>query len=187
MQESTAQAEQDLPTVTDTVPVGSVVYNRIVEHLYQEARLLDNLDLRVWQKSFTEDIAYQAPVVITERRSETQPRGRKMMHLFENYHSMEMRIHKVHDTLVCWAEEPRSRTRRLISNVLVWETTRENEFAVVSYFLVTRNRFEAYDYQFMSGERHDRFRLDGAALKLARREIILDMSVLNMPNLAIFL
>jgi 3-phenylpropionate/cinnamic acid dioxygenase small subunit len=178
---------ESLPQVTDRVPVGSPLYNQVVEHLYDEAQLLDTLELREWQKSFTEDIAYQAPVQITRRRSEKQPALRTMMHLFENYGSMELRIHKVQDTAVCWAEEPNSRTRRLITNVLVNKTTQEDEIAVCSYFLLTRNRFEASDSQLLSGERRDRFRLVDGQLKLARREIQLDMSVLSMPNLAIFL
>lgn len=180
------QAES-LPAVTQRVPSGTALYNQVVDHLYDEAALLDNLDLREWQKSFTQDILYQAPVQLTARKSERLPKKRQMMHLFENYFSMELRIHKVHDTAVCWAEEPRSRTRRLITNIRVWETEQSNEYAVVSYFLIPRNRFEAHDYQIISGERHDRFRLEEGKLMLARREIILDMSVLSMPNLAIFL
>jgi len=176
-----------LPQATDRVPVGSPLYNQVVEHLYDEAQLLDTLELREWQKSFTEDIAYQAPVQITRRRSEKQPELRTMMHLFENYGSLDLRIHKIHDTAVCWAEEPNSRTRRLITNVLVNKTAREDEIAVSSYFLLVRNRFEASDSQLLSGERRDRFRLVDGELKLARREIQLDMSVLSMPNLAIFL
>ena len=179
--------EKTLAAETDRISVGSPLYNQIVEHLYDEASMLDNLDLRTWQKSFTEDIVYQAPVQITGRKSERLPKKRQMMHLFENYFSMEMRIHKVHDTAVCWAEEPRSRTRRLITNIRVWKTETENELSVVSYFLIPRNRFESSDYQILSGERQDRFRLIDGELKLARRNIILDMSVLSMPNLAIFL
>jgi len=181
------QIDSSLPAITERVPVGSPLYNQVVEHLYDEADMLDNLKLREWQKSFTEDIAYQAPVQITRRRSEKQPVLRTMMHLYENYGSMELRIHKVHDTNVCWAEEPSSRTRRLITNVLVSKTSRDDEIAVISYFLLTRNRFEASDSQLLSGARRDRFRLVDGELKLARREIQLDMSVLSMPNLAIFL
>ncbi|MFA7553655.1 MAG: aromatic-ring-hydroxylating dioxygenase subunit beta [Spongiibacteraceae bacterium] len=182
-----AQQTGSLPNVTDRIPVGDPIYNKIVEHLYDEAALLDSLNLREWQKSFTSDIVYQAPVQITERRSEKSPKVRQMMHLFENANSMDMRIHKVCDTNVGWAEEPRSRTRRLITNILVNKTEQENEFSVVSCFLLSRNRFEAYDLQQITGERHDRLRLIDGKFKLARREIIIDMSVLSMPNLAIFL
>ncbi len=54
------------PAVTDRVPVGSDMYNRIVEFLYDEAALLDNLQLNEWAKCFTEDIVYQAPVKVTQ-------------------------------------------------------------------------------------------------------------------------
>jgi 3-phenylpropionate/cinnamic acid dioxygenase small subunit len=187
MNEAASGTTESLPAVTERVPVGSALYNQIVEHLYDEAALLDALKLREWQKSFTEDIVYQAPVKVTTRRSEKLGPQPQMMHLYENYFSMEMRIHKVHDTNVCWAEEPRSRTRRLITNIMVNRTTRADELVVISYFLVMRNRFEASNYQLLSGERHDRLRLIDGKLRLARREIHLDMSVLGTPNLAIFL
>jgi 3-phenylpropionate/cinnamic acid dioxygenase small subunit len=174
------------PAVTDRVPVGSDMYNRIVEFLYDEAALLDNLQLNEWAKCFTEDIVYQAPVKVTHTRSDKKKKGRPMMHLFENHESMMLRIFRIEDTNVAWAEEPSSRTRRLITNVIVHKTERENEYDVTSYFLVTRNRFEQHDYQLMSGKRMDRWRLVDGELKLARRIIDLDMSVLSMPNLAIF-
>lgn len=177
----------NLPAVGERIPVGDPIYNQILQHLYEEAALLDGLDLREWQKSFTDDITYQAPVQVTERRSEKAPKIRQMMHMYENAISLDMRIHKVCDTHVCWAEEPRSRTRRLITNILVNKTEAENEYAVVSYFMLSRNRFEAHDLQLLSGERHDRFRLIDGQWKLARREIYIDMSVLSMPNLAVFL
>jgi 3-phenylpropionate/cinnamic acid dioxygenase small subunit len=109
-----------------------------------------------------------------------------MMHLFENHESMMLRIFRIEDTNVAWSEEPASRTRRLITNVIVHKTERESEYDVTSYFLVTRNRFEQHEYQLMSGKRMDRWRLENGELKLARRIIDLDMSVLSMPNLAIF-
>lgn len=187
MTDLTIETTDSIPEVTERVPLGSPLYNQIAEHLYDEAALLDGLDLREWQKSFTEDIVYQAPVQITERRSEKSPKVRQMMHMYENYMSMDMRIHKVCDTHVGWAEEPRSRTRRLITNILVNKTAAENEYSVVSYFLLSRNRFEASELQLLSGERHDRLRLIDGQFKLARRDIFIDMSVLSMPNLAIFL
>lgn len=174
------------PRITERVPLGSEMYNRIVEFLYDEATLLDNLKLSEWSESFEPDLVYQAPVKVTRTRSDKGQRGRTMMHLFENLESMHLRIMRIVKTNVAWAEEPCSRTRRLVTNVVVHRTERENEFEVVSYFLVTRNRFEQHDYQLMSGARNDRLRLVDGKFKLARRIIDLDMSVLSMPNLAIF-
>ncbi|MDP0964825.1 aromatic-ring-hydroxylating dioxygenase subunit beta, partial [Klebsiella pneumoniae] len=85
-----------------------------------------------------------------------------------------------------WAEDPPSRTRRLVTNVLVRKTAKPDEFAVVSYLLVTRSRFNFDEFDLMSAERHDILRKDGNSFKLARREILLDQAVLGTPNLAIF-
>lgn len=174
------------PAITDRIGSGQPMYNKIVDYLYDEAELLDELKLNEWFESFTEDLVYQAPVKITRTRADRGKRGRTMMHLFENIESMKLRIFRIEDTRVAWSEEPRSRTRRLVTNVVVHNTEKENEYEVTSYFLVTRNRFEQSDYQLMSGKRSDRFRLIDGKFKLARRIIDLDMSVLSMPNLAIF-
>jgi hypothetical protein len=53
--------------------------------------------------------------------------------------------------------------------------------------LLTRSRFEESELMILSMVRHDRLRRVGDRLKLARREIIVDQSVLGMPNLAVFL
>lgn len=174
------------PAIAARIPSGEPMYNRIVDFLYDEAELLDELKLGEWMECFTEDLVYQAPVKVTRTRSDRGDTGRTMMHLYEDLSSMKLRIFRIEKTRVAWAEEPRSRTRRLVTNVIVHETEQENEFEVTSYFLVTRNRFEQSDYQLMSGKRLDRLRLIDGKFKLARRIIDLDMSVLSMPNLAIF-
>lgn len=176
----------DEPAIAARIPSGEPMYNRICDFLYDEAELLDELKLNEWMECFTEDLVYQAPVKVTRTRSDRGDPGRTMMHLYEDLNSMKLRIFRIENTRVAWAEEPRSRTRRLVTNVIVHETEQENEFEVTSYFLVTRNRFEQSDYQLMSGKRLDRLRLIDGKFKLARRIIDLDMSVLSMPNLAIF-
>ena len=86
-----------------------------------------------------------------------------------------------------WAEDPPSRTRRLVTNVLVEETDKPQEYSVRSYLLVTRSRFNFDEYDLISAERRDILRADGEGFKLAKREILLDQAVLGTPNLAIFL
>jgi len=56
------------------------------------------------------------------------------------------------------------------------------------YLLLSRSRYEQSQLQMLSCVRHDLVRRSGAgAFKLARREIIVDQSVLGMANLAVFL
>jgi 3-phenylpropionate/cinnamic acid dioxygenase small subunit len=170
------------------VPLGSDTYNRIVEFLYDEAKLLDDLRLKEWGATLAEDLTYNAPLRLT--RSSNQLAAtyvRTMQHFHDNHRSMMGRILRLTETRSAFAEDPPSRTRRLITNVRVETTDRSDEFKVLSYLLVTRSRFNFDEYDLISAERHDVLRQVGGAFKLARREILLDQAVLGTPNLAIFL
>jgi 3-phenylpropionate/cinnamic acid dioxygenase small subunit len=182
------QERQALEAPTgDRVSVGSPAYNAIVEFLYDEAALLDNLRLPEWGALLATDLLYTAPLRQTlgsARQAATYVRT--MQHFHDDYRSMMGRIMRLTGKSA-WAEDPPSRTRRLVTNVLVRTTATPDEFAVVSYLLVTRSRFNFDEFDLISCERHDVLRRDGAAFKLARREILLDQAVLGTPNLAIFL
>jgi 3-phenylpropionate/cinnamic acid dioxygenase small subunit len=92
------------------------------------------------------------------------------------------------DTKSAWAEDPPSRTRGFVTNLRIWESVKPNEFEVERYLLLSRSRYEQPVLQMLSCARHDLLRRSGRrAFKLARREIIVDQSVLGMVNLAIFL
>ena len=58
---------------------------------------------------------------------------------------------------------------------------------MTSYLLCSRSRFDETNLMFLSCVRHDLLRRYGDDFKLARREIIVDQTVLGFPNLAIFL
>jgi hypothetical protein len=70
---------------------------------------------------------------------------------------------------------------------MVYETDTPDEYEVVSYLLLTRNRADARDYKHLSAERYDRLRWVGDRFLLTNRKVLLDQVVLGMPNLAIFL
>ena len=170
------------------VPVGSPDYNRIVEFLYEEASLLDQIRLQEWGARLATDLVYTAP--LRETRTMSQQAAsyvRTVQHFHDDYRSMMGRIMRLTGTKSAWAEDPPSRTRRLVTNVLVHTTAKADEFAVVSYLLITRSRFNFDEFDLISGERHDLLRRDGDTFKLARRETLLDQAVLGTPNLAIFL
>jgi 3-phenylpropionate/cinnamic acid dioxygenase small subunit len=112
---------------------------------------------------------------------------RTVQHYHDDYRSIMGRIMRLTETKSAWAEDPPSRTRRLVTNVQVNTTGVEGELAVVSYLLLTRSRFDSPDLDLISGERNDVLRLVDGQLKLIRREVILDQAVLGTPNLAIFL
>jgi 3-phenylpropionate/cinnamic acid dioxygenase small subunit len=181
---------ENLPTITPCrVPVGSEIYNRITEFLYDEARLLDQIRLMEWTKLLDTDLVYTAPLRETRTLvDQAKSVVRTVQHFHDNYRSIMGRVMRLTATKSAWAEDPPSRTRRLVTNVFVETTAKEDEFEVASYMLVTRSRFNHDEYDLISCERHDLVRrgADGS-FKLARREIILDQAVLGTPNLAIFL
>lgn len=169
------------------VRVGSPVYNEIVEFLYEEAALLDQLRVEEWTELLAKDLAYSAPMRVTRNLAQqNQSIIRTVQHFDDDYDSIMARVGRLTKTTSAWAEDPPSRTRRFITNVLVRETANPEEFEVVSYLYLTRSRMEDYNAE-LTAERHDVLRRDGDSFKLARREIIVDQSVLTMSNFAVFL
>jgi len=173
---------------SERVAVGSALYNRIVEYLYEEAALLDQLRLQEWAARLAPDLIYTAP--LRETRPMDQQSSsvvRTVQHFHDDWRSIMGRIMRLTGTKSAWAEDPPSRTRRLVTNVLVSKTAKPDELSVTSYLLVTRSRFNFSEFDLISAERRDVLRQDGDSFKLARREIIVDQAVLGTPNFAIFL
>ncbi|PHP17336.1 aromatic-ring-hydroxylating dioxygenase subunit beta [Sphingobium sp. IP1] len=171
---------------TKRVPLGSEVYNRLLEALYEEAAALDERRFDDWVAYLEQDLSYTAPLRLT-RNGPNKDRDvvRTMKHFDENYGSILMRTGRLAKS--AWAEDPPSRTRRFVTNVRVAESETVGEYEVVSYLYVERSRMDNPENETISAERRDIWRLVDGAYKLARREIIVDQSTLGMSNFAIFL
>ena len=185
-------ANQALPTADlargECVPIGSDTYNQVLGFLYREASLLDAIRLKEWSALLSPELIYTVPLRQTRPMAQHAASIiRTVQHYHDDYRSIMGRIMRLTETKSAWAEDPPSRTRRLVTNVQVSTTGVEGELAVVSYLLLTRSRFDSPDLDLISGERNDVLRLVDGQLKLARREVILDQAVLGTPNLAIFL
>jgi len=170
------------------IAIGSEVYNEVLNFLYDEAEMLDNLRLGEWAELMTKDLEYNAPLRHTRPTAHfAQTYSRNVQHLHENYGSMMMRVKRITDTKSAWGEDPPSRVKRMVSNVRVYTTDKPNELKVDSYLLVTRSRFDFDYFDLIPCERHDILRREGDSLMLARREILLDQVVIGTPNLGIIL
>lgn len=169
------------------IPTGSPEYNEVVEFLYDEAVLLDGRRYTEWTELLAEDLTYTAP--LRQTRAHGDKHGdivRTMGHFDDTYASIMGRVGRL-NTKTAWAEDPPSRTRRMITNVRMYTTDKADEYEVVSYILLARSRGEESLLGMLSGERHDRIRRVPGGFKIARREIILDQAVLGQANLAVFL
>ena len=84
-----------------------------------------------------------------------------------------------------WAEEPFSRVRHIISNIVVGELS-ENEVPVRSNFFVWTNRLQTEVNVFV-GTRQDILRKDDqTGWKIAKRLILLDQNVLLSKAITTF-
>jgi 3-phenylpropionate/cinnamic acid dioxygenase small subunit len=186
---TTTTAETIAPAHVDSrIRVGAPIYNEAVEFLYDEASHLDRLELPAWADMLADDLVYTVPIRLNRALADQAATVvRSVKHLDETKASILGRIARLTQTKSAWAEDPPSRQRRLVTNVKVNATAKVDEFCVCSNLLLTRNRFNAEEYQLMSAERTDLIRKTPAGMKLAKREVLLDQATLGMPNLAIFL
>jgi 3-phenylpropionate/cinnamic acid dioxygenase small subunit len=162
---------------------GTSLYGDIVEFLYHEAELLDAYRFDEWLALLADDIYYVMPVRTTQFRA-TGAGFHEVAFFDENLISLRTRVQRL-QTEFAWAETPPSRTRHFVTNVLVEAGEASNEFAVRSNFMVTRTRAD-HGYQMFVGRREDVLRRDDAnGLKLARRRILVDETVITGTNLSI--
>ncbi|MDB6059898.1 MAG: ditA2, partial [Verrucomicrobiaceae bacterium] len=121
------------------VRVGSPLYNEVLEFLYEEAALLDDLNVVAWSELLAEDLLYTAPLRLTRLNVDRiKTIDRTMNHYEDDYLSIMARVERLKGKSA-FAEDPPSRTRRLITNVRVRKTDNPDEFEVISYILLTRN------------------------------------------------
>jgi phthalate 3,4-dioxygenase subunit beta len=166
----------------------SEAYGRVVDFLYYEAELLDNARHREWLALLTQDIVYRAPVRVTRAHTLADSSLAGMAHFDEDHYSLTKRVERF-ETDHAIAEDPPSRTRRHLSNVRCWQDADAEAAEVLarSNLLLFRSRGDVQRPDLVSAERTDLLRWEDGGLKLARREILFDESVLRTQNLAVFL
>jgi biphenyl 2,3-dioxygenase beta subunit len=163
--------------------------NQIEQFYYREAQLLDHHAFEAWFALMEEDIHYWMPIRTTrtsrERGLEYIPADGNA-HFDDTHATMQGRIRQKTSELN-WAEDPPSRTRHIVSNVIIRETDTPATFEVASAFLLYRNRLER-QVDVFAGERRDVLRRadNGLGFKIARRTILLDQSTLLANNLSVF-
>jgi 3-phenylpropionate/cinnamic acid dioxygenase small subunit len=154
--------------------------------LFREARMLDAGDLDTWLTMLTDDIEYCVPVRTTHYGRGEDEFSATSRHFDEDMFSLTMRVKRL-ATRYAWAEDPPSRNRHMISNVLVETITPGGELEVTSNVLLVRTRFDDARLEALSGARHDLLRRVDGALRLARRTVYLDQTTLPVGSITTFL
>lgn len=157
---------------TSAITADEALLHREVEALiFREARLLDAWQLEEWMTLMAPEIRYLVPPL-------DLPEGDPDTDLFmisDDLVRLQSRVRQLLGPLA-WAETPRSRTRRLVSNVEVLSFD-GGGIAAVANFAVTQYQQDKSD-TFIGQYRYRFARRDGA-LKIAERRAVLDMLVLR--------
>lgn len=154
------------------------------EWLNEESELLDDNRLRDWLDRLHPELDYRLPIRVTRERTKGAGHSDEGFHLYEDVDSLTTRIDRL-DTEYAWAEDPPSRTRRIVSNIRV-AVSDAGEYLVTSNLLIYRGRLADTEFELLAGERHDVLVETDDGLKLRRRLILLDHSTLKNKNLAVF-
>lgn len=170
----------------EMMPFTSEAHQETHEFLVREAELLDERRYREWLELLEPDIVYRMPVRVTSADAVERTVLDDMAHFDEDLYSLRKRIERF-ETAHAWAEDPPSRTRHFVTNVRTYATESESEMVVKSYVLMFRSRGDIRDADLVSAERTDTLRRVDGTLRLAKREVLVDESVLRTQNLAVFL
>ncbi|GAA4987701.1 hypothetical protein GCM10023205_68160 [Yinghuangia aomiensis] len=160
---------------------------RVTQFLYHEAELLDDNRVRDWYALLAEDLVYEVPLRVTRERRHGAGFSPAAFHQRDTYSSIAARVKRLSGEFA-WAEDPPSRTRRIVGNVRLRPGDAPGEHLVRSNLMLYRGRGDAPGHHLIVGERHDVLReTPGGDLLIARRTVYLDHTSLPTHNLAIFL
>jgi 3-phenylpropionate/cinnamic acid dioxygenase small subunit len=170
------------------------IHFEVEQFYYEEAELLDDGRFADWLELLADDLDYWMPTRTNRLRRQQAlsiaARG-EAGYYDETKESLAWRIRRF-DSGMAWAEDPPSRTRHLITNIVVRhiDPSQHPDFSaedleVRSAFLVYRNRLEREENLF-AGRRVDILRRTEEGLRVARRVILLDQHVLQAKNISTF-
>lgn len=156
------------------------------DFLYEEAALLDDGDLREWLGLLAEDIDYRVPRRVTRERGAEEGEFSEEGYLYrDDYGTLSTRVRRL-EKEYAWAENPPSRTRRLVSNVRVNDVT-EGAYTLENNLLLFRSQRDQPDHDLLACERADVLARTDDGLRLTERTVYLDHTVFPSKNLSFFL
>jgi len=153
--------------------------------LHREAELLDRRQFDDWLGLLSADLDYRVPVRTTRLNKDGDGFSKSAFLMREDFGTIKLRVAKLGSDFA-WAENPATRTRRMIANVRVGAGTADAQ-PVTSNFAVYCFRGDATVPVILTGERQDVLARENGAYRLKSRLVLLDSTVLGMPALSIFL
>jgi PAH dioxygenase small subunit len=165
--------------------ISETLYRAVTTHLFREAQWLDSSQFELWLSSLTQDVRYRltAPTITSWRVNDLDG-GPQAVLMDETISSLRTRVQQLSNPSYTIAENPRSFTRRFISNIVIESVGKFGSLVVRSNALVYRSRAMQMEPHLFSMARLDRFEQIEGRLFLARRDAMLDESVVTVRNIA---
>ena len=138
---------------------------RVEQFLFQEARLMDEHRFDEWLALWTQPALYWVP----SNRDEIDP-NREVSLIYDDWVRIQLRIARLKSGFA-HAQEPRSRMRRLISNIEIEEASDSDEIVAQSNFMLAELRRGKQDL--FAGRTMHRLRPIGGAFKLVSKKVLL--------------
>lgn len=157
-----------------------ITLGEVEELLFREAALLDEWRLDDWLGLLTEDARYEVP---SNDRPDADPAS-TLFTIADDIDRIRGRVTRLKDKNA-HAESPRSRTRRMISNVRIVERN-ATELRVEANFVVYRFRRDESAREYVGRYRY-LLRAERGRLKIACRQAVLDAMELGSMGLVSFI
>jgi 3-phenylpropionate/cinnamic acid dioxygenase small subunit len=138
--------------------------SQVEDLLYAEARLLDSGDYAGWLNSLTDDVTYWIPM-----EGEGGDPAQTISIVYDNSARLRDRVARL-GTGLAHAQNPPSKTRRLITNVQIEETTEATAKVVSAFILYELRRGRE---RIFAGRYEHWLRCEGGRWKIAAKKAIL--------------
>jgi p-cumate 2,3-dioxygenase subunit beta len=162
-----------LTIATADGPLGAITRQQVEDFLYAEADLLDNWRLDEWIALFDQERGgYYMPT--TDCPPDADP-GTALFLIADDMAKLRSRVEQLLSGLT-WAENPKSRTRHMVSNVRILGAEGD-VLRVQANFVVFRMRFQNIDPYI--GTYHYKLIPNNGTFKILQRLVVLDLEALR--------
>lgn len=162
------------------------LWHELMQFYINEAWLLDDRRFKEWLDLFIDDLFYFMPRRLNVQRKDLALELSQLgdLAIFEDDKTyLTMRVERL-DTGMAWAEDPPSRTRHLVGNLVV-EPKSDSEVKAKTAFILYRSQHET-EQDIFAGSREDDLRKVDGQWKVAKRVIDLDANVILAKSLSVF-
>ncbi len=146
----------------------------IEQFLYREARFADEFDLDAWEALWTDDAVYWVPAGGDDPNTQ-------MSIIFDNRSRIGLRIRQL-KTGKRHSQIPRSRMRRVVSNVEILGTEDNGDVTVEANFVLVESR--ARSREMWAGRYTYRLRVVDGQLRIAYKKVALVDRDHDLPTMS---